>query len=93
MADIKTANLAKLVTKQAGRAKEKVRTYWTLGIQVDLELKFQQKDSTCEPRLLTPTHILQVYATTRASYEFLAGVKKLVIFEEYLQSFNIDIES
>ena len=25
MADIKTANLAKLVTKQAGRAKEKVR--------------------------------------------------------------------
>ena len=26
MADIKGANIAKLVTKQAGRAKEKVRT-------------------------------------------------------------------
>ena len=37
MADIKTANLAKLVTKQAGRAKEKVRTYWTI-IQVYLDL-------------------------------------------------------
>ena len=37
MADIKTANLAKLVTKQAGRAKEKVRTYWNLGIQVYLD--------------------------------------------------------
>ena len=36
MADIKTANLAKLVTKQAGRAKEKVRTYWTI-IQVYLD--------------------------------------------------------
>ena len=33
MADIKTANLAKLVTKQAGRAKEKVSAKFKFGFK------------------------------------------------------------
>ena len=50
MADIRTANIAKMVTKQAGRAKEKVRNltffyYKLIGPFLD---KIVKKGATCE---------------------------------------------
>ena len=54
MADIKTANLAKLVTKQAGRAKEKVREhfkFWDF-----LGLFWGLKPDTCVGRLFETSY-------------------------------------
>ena len=74
MADIKTANLAKLVSKQAGRAKEKVRPFEThvktTGLPRGLE-----KGTTCAMHNIGAAAAYAVFQTRLAPTPTISGSK------------------